>query len=448
MVPPETLRFKAGRKQVLAESKKGSDCMASIQEERGEFVERFIADLSSMFFLNDFVFCRPSYVTGGQKREVSDLLLVLNEECILLSVKGTNGEEKTPDRFLRWAQKKAAQATTNARVACQRASHLEISGKNFWGEEKTFSGGSLKPICGLGLVECTQKMFGEIPLSISQVESAHYPVYALSINDFLNIAMLLGSIADVFHYFKLRKEVSQLVCGLNMERPLVSYYTLKSKTDFAGFKMEDAADLSELHQLFMLDKLPEYGERDRLAGYINAVVHQLHTRHPDFEQYVPSELRHMIEPAGYRHAYLGMAARLNALPMSNKAWLGRRIEHAIKLVHTDGSCLVFHFRQLLGEVVFVFAIFTGWSRTDKLRALSSFLPAAQYDTKMPEALGVAYDADDENMGFDLLWRRGPVTDVVSAAGLAAQLFPGKLDTQCPTPFGEPRPYTPRNAVNR
>lgn len=39
--------------------------MSSPNEQRGEFVERFIADLSSMFFLNDFVFRRPSYMTGG-----------------------------------------------------------------------------------------------------------------------------------------------------------------------------------------------------------------------------------------------------------------------------------------------------------------------------------------------------------------------------------------------
>ena len=181
--------------------------------------------------------------------------------------------------------------------------------------------------------------------------------------------MLLGSIWDVFNYFKRRNAVAHLLPGLNMERPLLCYYTLKSHEDFSGFKPEDANKLAEMHQLFMLDKLPEYGERDRLAGYINAVVHQLHERHRDFEQYVPAEFRHMIEPAERRQAYLGMAARLNSLPMSNKAWLGRRIESCISAVRQSGECRCFLYKQLLGEVVFVFAVFTGWSRTDKLRAL-------------------------------------------------------------------------------
>jgi hypothetical protein len=420
--------------------------MSLSNEQRGEFLERFIADLSSLFFLNDFIFRKPSYITARQKREVTDMMLVLNQECILVSVKGTDGEEKTRERFHLWVQKKAGQASNNAKVACQRTARSEILGINLWGEEKIFPAGTLTPICGIGLVECSQDIFGKIPLSAPQDDAGagRYPVHTLSINDFLNIAMLLGSIWDVFNYFKCRNAVTHLLPGLNMERPLLSYYTLKSREDFSDFKPEEADQLAEMHQLFMLDKLPEYGERDRLAGYINAVVHQLHVRHQDFEQYAPAEFRHLIEPAERRQAYLGMAARLNSLPMSNKAWLGRRIENCISAVKKSGECRCFFYKQLLGEVVFVFAVFTGWSRADKLRALSKFLPAAQHDTNMLEALGVAYDADDENMGFDLLWRRGPVEDAAAAAGLASKVFCGPLETQCPTPFGDSRPYVQKH----
>src|SRR5262249_34309378 len=149
---------------------------------------------------------------------------------------------------------------------------LEISGINLWGEEKTFPARSLTPICGIGLVECSQDIFGEIPLNLAQdnATAGSYPVHTLSINDFLNLAMLLGSIWDLFNYFKLRNAVAHLLPGLNMERPLLSYYTFKSHKDLSGFKREDAEALAEMHQLFMLDKLPEYRERDRLAGYINA----------------------------------------------------------------------------------------------------------------------------------------------------------------------------------
>jgi hypothetical protein len=336
----------------------------------------------------------------------------------------------------------AKQTTT---VACQRANRVAISGINLWKETRLFPAGSLAPICGIGLVECSQEIFTPIPLpKLLNPSSVHsYPVHVLSINDFLNLAMLLGSIWDVFNYFKQRATVAHLLPGLNLERPLVSYYTLKSRQDFSGFRVKDANELAELHQLFLLDNLPEFGERDRLAGYVNAVVHQLHTRHQDFEQYVPEEFQNMVEPAESRKAYLGMAGRLNALPMSNKAWIGREIETCIAKVRRAKRSRCFLYKQLRGELVFVFAVFSGWSRTDKLRALWKFLSPAQHCTGMSEALGVAYDADDDNMGFDLLWRRGPIENPAAAAALATELFPGELYTQCPTPFGHPRLYTPQ-----
>jgi len=189
--------------------------MSRPKEQRGEFVERFVAQLGSMFFLNDFVFRKPSYITGPHKREVTDLLLVLNQDCILVSVKGGDGEEKAPERFNFWAQKKARQATINARVACQRAARLEVSGVNLWGEERVFPAGSLAPLCGIGLVECSQNIFGQIPLHLSngKARGGTFPVHALSINDFLNVIMLLGSIWDVFNYFKRRGSVIDLLPG-------------------------------------------------------------------------------------------------------------------------------------------------------------------------------------------------------------------------------------------
>jgi hypothetical protein len=78
-----------------------------------------------------------------------------------------------------------------------------------------------------------------------------------------------------------------------------------------------------------------------------------------------------------------------------------------------------------------------------MRTLTKFLPAAQFSSEMDEALGVAYDADDETMGFEVLWQRGPVEATNDVRKLAERLFPGPFETQCPTPFGEGRPYTPK-----
>jgi hypothetical protein len=275
------------------------------------------------------------------------------------------------------------------------------------------------------------------------VASPTHPIHFLSANDLLNVVNWLGSIWDVFNYFKLRQHVSHMFDGINIERELLCYYTLRSREDFSGFAGADRVSLRELHQLFLIDTLPKYAERDMLAGYVNVVIHQLHDRDKDFESYAPPELKHMIEPVGKRNAYLSMAATLNSLPMSNKAWIGQQIKNGIKIAKETGQSNCFLYRQLLGKVAFVFAIFTGFTRTEKIRALNLFLPAAQYSSGMIESFGVAFDADDENMGFEVLWRRGPVEKSDTVREIATQLFGSSFETFSPTPFGEPRPYTPK-----
>ena len=67
--------------------------------ERGLMVERFIGNFSSQFFMKDFVHINVKYTSGGQlKSHPADLLFVLDDECIVVSVKGTDGEPKSEEK--------------------------------------------------------------------------------------------------------------------------------------------------------------------------------------------------------------------------------------------------------------------------------------------------------------------------------------------------------------
>jgi len=369
-------------------------------------------------------------------------MFLLNQNCMMVSVKGTDGRVKRTERLSHWARKKVGEMTKNAKTALQRAAKLEVKATNLWDETRTFRAGTLHPICGLGLVECSQEMFGPITFGVKLPFKSAWPIHFLSANDFLNVVTLLGSIWDVFRYFELRQQVLNAFDGINQERPLVCYYTLRSHEEFLGFLKEDKEELKQLHQLFLLDSLPKYRERDRLAAWVNCVIHRLHDRSEGLDSYVPPEMKHMVEPAEARTAYLEMAAMLNSLPMSNKAWIGQQIENGIRLAKETGQSRCFLYKRLLKDVVFVFSVFTGFDRTEKLRSLNAFLPAAQYKTGLKEALGIGIDADDEEMGFELVWRRGPIDNSDAIRALAEHLFPA-IETLCPTPFGEPRAYKPK-----
>lgn len=122
---------------------------------RGRLLEQLTAQFSSLFFMKDFVLLHPTYLSSGSRRELTDLLLVLNNRCIVISLKGTDGRIKTTERLARWLAKKAFEGSTNAKVAVQRLSRVDITAENLWGEQRHFPARSLKPECGVVLLECS-----------------------------------------------------------------------------------------------------------------------------------------------------------------------------------------------------------------------------------------------------------------------------------------------------
>lgn len=389
--------------------------------------------------MRDFVFLHPTYLSSGSRRELTDLLVVLNARCIVISLKGTDGRIKTAERLAKWLGKRAFEASKNVKTAVQRLARVDITAENLWGEQKTFVAGSLKPECGIGLLECSQEMFRPVPFT-SRTVTASVPIHVISVNDFCNLVVSLGSIWDLFHYLHRRSGVLQIFSGINQERPVLSYYTLRSH-DLHGIIGEDKDKLSELHQLFLLEKLADYAERDRLLSYVNAVVHELHVRAPDMESFAPPELMHFVEPQDKRSAYLGMAALLNSLPASNKAHIGRKIHDCLKQAKSakGGSC--FAFKRYQENVVFVFACFSGFDRTERIRALANILPAAIWRYGLSEGLATAYDADRDDSGFDLLWLRGLQEFSSETKELGHRLFPD-ISTLHANPFGVAKSYAP------
>ncbi len=386
----------------------------------------------------------PWYESGNQHRELADLLLILNDACIVLSVKGTDGTPKSNERLRLWLSKKTWDGSKAAKTAAQRLARVNIAAKNLWDEERTFPAGSLKPVCGIALLECSQEPYKPIEFAPRQPKSG-MPIHFLSLNDFLNVVTLLGSIWDVFHYFEQRQTVLETFTGINQERPILAYYTLRSP-DLKGVLVADKQRLCDLHQLHMLENIPSYSERDRLSGYVNAVVHELHERHPEMESFVPPELRSSVEPKDRRSAYLQMAAMLNSLPSSNKAWIGRRIESLLETAKQSGTGGCFGYKRFRSEPVFVFAVFSKLSRTERTRALHRLLQAGLCRYGTSEGLGVAYTAQGEaDSGFDIEWIRGMKTFSDETHKLGEECFPA-VEALHATPFGEARPYTPKNST--
>jgi len=195
--------------------------------ERGLMVERFIGNFSSQFFMKDFVYINVKFMSGGQlKSHPADLLFILNDECIVVSVKGTDGEPKSEEKLKLWLKKKCCDGRQATKVGIQRLS-IPFSAENLWGERRDFPAGSLKARCGMCVLECSQEPFKEIDFEISQPDSP-LPIHVLSANDLLNTTLWLGSVWDVFQYFDKRATIRSTFTGINGERFPLAYYILKA----------------------------------------------------------------------------------------------------------------------------------------------------------------------------------------------------------------------------
>ena len=407
--------------------------------ERGLMVERFIGNFSSQFFMKDFVYINMKFMSGGQlKSHPADLLFVLNDECIVVSIKGTDGELKSEEKLKLWLKKKCWDGSQATKVGIQRLS-IPFSAENLWGERRDFPAGSLKARCGICVLECPQEPFKEIDFEISQPDSP-LPIHVLSANDLLNTTLWLGSVWDVFQYFDKRAAIRSIFTGINRERFPLAYYILKAH-EFSNFTSADKDELGARFQLHMLDNLEKYSERDRFSHCVNSIISELHTRHPDMESFVPQEFIKDIERPEDRSAYLKMAAMLNGLPSSNKAHIGRRLHEILTGLKGTGKCGCHAHKRLYEEAVFVFCGFSKLSRTERIRNMDTLVAAALLKYGVNEALGIAIDADDEATGYDLRWVRGKPVATPDLERIAEAVFGPTIETSIANPFGEARPYT-------
>jgi hypothetical protein len=102
--------------------------------DRGRALEKLIGEFGCRFFMKDFVWWDVKYISGGKlKQHPADLLLVLDGECVVVSVKGTDGETKAPDRLKLWLEGKVWDGSKSAKTGIQRVRKLPFEARNFGG---------------------------------------------------------------------------------------------------------------------------------------------------------------------------------------------------------------------------------------------------------------------------------------------------------------------------
>jgi hypothetical protein len=170
--------------------------------QRTDLAEIFLEKFSSFPLTWENVFRGTEYFNKTEK-EVVDLLLVLRNEGIFISLKCQKDPEKRRGaKLARWANKNAKAALKQLKGGIRTSQN-----RGYWCEHPRRGKVNFKPneiqiTHGIVLVETlgVVSLEDDLTLSIGKI-----PVFYFAVNDFLNIFKELRTIKDIQRYLNSRK---------------------------------------------------------------------------------------------------------------------------------------------------------------------------------------------------------------------------------------------------
>ena len=127
---------------------------------RGSRLEDALDSLLVHRTLRDFLYLRPSKVVGGLRKEICDLLIVLDGFGIPIQLKGQgSSNSRQGEQLRRWSMKHAFTAGNQTSGACRTLSTTTVESDHPTQGKVVFEPGTLVPLHGLAVVEYTGSAF-------------------------------------------------------------------------------------------------------------------------------------------------------------------------------------------------------------------------------------------------------------------------------------------------
>ena len=171
------------------------------------------------------------------------------------------------------------------------------------------------------------------------------PIHYFSLNDFLNIVDLLGTLPDIIEYLRQRAEISHDIRSIiGSERDLYATYLLD---DHLRPAVSDKEIKNRWTQLIEVEESFERKRKhDIFVDFYNGLISELHHQDPDKLSYQPPEFANHVRPLSDRMSYLEIATRLNKLPYIYRRDIGKHLFKTTKAVKSDGKTRMFTYRGL------------------------------------------------------------------------------------------------------
>lgn len=369
---------------------------------RGAQFEEIADGFITQRLLRDFIYLRPRVSLSRGYRELSDLLIVLEGNCIPIQLK-VEGRDQTRsgDELASWVLKEAVAAGRQVSGAIRTIGGLKITVCHPTQGDVHFPPGTLTPTHGLAVMEYLGSPL-TMPSYARHTSPSGVPIHYFTLNDLFNIVELSGSLPDFLKYLDQRRHLSiQIRSLLGAERDLYGCFLLD------GILRPDLT-VEEVAGRWASVMSQERGEFQRrqahhvFVRFFDGVIDDLHKRDPELETYVPVELQWAIEPHERRRGYLRMASVLNRLPYSHRREIGKRVFDMAKRADLYGGELYFYTLGPDDRWVLVFMVSGNENRTERIKSLYALALTVLYKVGRKNAVAVAYPPLNSPLGLETL----------------------------------------------
>ena len=319
------------------------------------------------------VFRSPHYTVKSDK-EVVDLLLVLRNRGIFVSMKCQQDPEKrTGDKLARWVQKSAEAALRQVGGGIKTSKTRE-----FWCSHQrrgrvSFKPNQIDPLRAVVIVETLEEvaLSEDIPLEIDSV-----PVSYLSVNDFLNILIELRTINDLILYLEARGSICpRLQRTVGIEKHIFEFYVLHGGSPREVDSLQDILEETGEYKTEVKSLIGKRKTTNLQAESIEQLSDRLSTRLESYEDGLDEELTRLFDPASKRNNYLLIQDELCDLVLDERRKLGTSLSGAVEKVREDDSkeSMVYQAAHLDSKPDFLYVLSSskGLSRNEVIKRCSA-----------------------------------------------------------------------------
>jgi hypothetical protein len=260
---------------------------------------------------------------------------------------------------------------------------------------------------------------GSLPLGHDGV-----PITYLSVNDFLNLAVLLRSVPELMDYLAARRSLPPTDLRLIGEEKTLFFFYLLNDGSFAGCAGRSEARVAVAAQQDRLQAaLQRKFDVDRYASLLEQVADTLASRNPKYSEGMPPELLAAYDPPKSRRNYREMQAALADLRLRERAALGRALHGAMEQVAGKGQGFEFRSARFdsMPEWVYVLGASKNVDRAELASRMMVLMGGAMAFYDKPKCLVIV---DRDNRGYEVALSRPGVGPTQAHVEVGKRLFGG------------------------